>query len=177
MKKEEKIPIAETLMTQEEFMEAALSDDKMSKFATMLNNNLYAFRVKEALYNEKLIDAKSMLYNDNVFELPLAKTNVKKEILISNSLLEIFDRYLLCEELIRKGDSITAFLVEHNDVIYNVIKANTASDKKMTSDEYIQIFSQAYSNISDIILGHEINMLISSNPVFESITLTDGELN
>jgi hypothetical protein len=34
-------------------------------------------------------------YNDNVFELPLAKTN-QKEILISNSLLEIFDRYLLC---------------------------------------------------------------------------------
>jgi hypothetical protein len=53
-------------------------------------------------------------YNDND-ERSLAKKK-KKEILISNSLLEIFDRYLLCEELIRKGDSITAFLVEHNDV-------------------------------------------------------------
>jgi hypothetical protein len=26
------------------------------------------------------------------------------------------------KELIRKGDSITAFLVEHNDVLYKVIK-------------------------------------------------------
>jgi hypothetical protein len=27
-------------------MEAALSDEKMKKFAVMLNNNLYAFRIK-----------------------------------------------------------------------------------------------------------------------------------
>jgi hypothetical protein len=29
-------------------MEAALSDEKMKKFAVMLNNNLYAFRKKKA---------------------------------------------------------------------------------------------------------------------------------
>jgi hypothetical protein len=63
----------------------------------------------------------ALLYNDNVFELPLKQTkerNSNKQLA-----LEIFDRYLLCEELIRKGDSITAFLVEHNDVLYKVIKA------------------------------------------------------
>jgi hypothetical protein len=72
--------------------------------------------------------------------LNFSKTNQKKEILISNSLLEIFD-HLLYEELIRKGDSITAFLVEHNDV-HKVIKANTTNDKK-SSDEYLQVFSTA----------------------------------
>jgi hypothetical protein len=128
--KQKKAAIKETFLTREGFMEAALSDEKMKKFAVMLNNNLYAFRIKKALHDDGAITDTALLYNDNVFELPLAKTNQKKEILISNSLLEIFDRYLLCEELIRKGDSITAFLVEHNDVLYKVIKANTTNDKR-----------------------------------------------
>jgi hypothetical protein len=35
-----------------------------------------------------------MLYNDNVFELPLAKTNVKKEVLINNSFTgDFFDGF------------------------------------------------------------------------------------
>jgi hypothetical protein len=33
-------------------MEAALSDEKMKKFAVMLNNNLYAFRIKKALHDD-----------------------------------------------------------------------------------------------------------------------------
>jgi hypothetical protein len=109
-------------------MEAALSDEKMKKFAVMLNNNLYAFRIKKALHDDGAITDTALLYNDNVFELP-AKNKTKRN---SNKqlALEIFDRYLLCEELIRKGDSITAFLVEHNDVLYKVIKANTTNDKR-----------------------------------------------
>jgi hypothetical protein len=177
MKKAAKKQIKETFLTFEGFMEAALTDEKMKKFAMMLNNNLYAFRVKKTLFEESTIDGKCMLYNDNIFDLPLAKTNEKKEILISNSILAIFDRYLLCEELIRKGDTITAFLVEHNDALYAAIKTNTTNDKKISSEEYLQIFSTAYNNTSDIILEHEINILINSNPALESITLTDGELN
>jgi uncharacterized protein (DUF1015 family) len=118
-KQNEKAAIKETFLTREGFMEAALSDEKMKKFAVMLNNNLYAFRIKKALHDDGATDT-ALLYNDNVFELPLAKNKPKERNLISNSLLEIFDRYLLCEELIRKGDSITAFLVEHNDVLYKV---------------------------------------------------------
>jgi hypothetical protein len=107
------------LSTREGFMEAALSDEKMKKFAVMLNNNLYAFRIKKRCTMTDYYTA--LLYNDNVFELPLAKQTKERN---SNKQLafEIFDRYLLCEELIRKGDSITAFLVEHNDVLYKVIK-------------------------------------------------------
>jgi hypothetical protein len=36
-------------------MEAALSDEKMKKFAVMLNNNLYAFRIKKALHDDGAI--------------------------------------------------------------------------------------------------------------------------
>jgi hypothetical protein len=52
-------------------MEAALSDEKMKKFAVMLNNNLYAFRIKKALHDDGAITDTALLYNDNVFELPL----------------------------------------------------------------------------------------------------------
>jgi hypothetical protein len=61
-------------------MEATLSDEKMKKFAVMLNNNnLYAFRIKKALHDDGAITDTALLYNDNVFELPLAKTNQRKK--------------------------------------------------------------------------------------------------
>jgi hypothetical protein len=47
--------IKETFLTREGFMEAALSDEKMKKFAVMLNNNLYAFRIKKALHDDGLL--------------------------------------------------------------------------------------------------------------------------
>jgi hypothetical protein len=59
-------------------MEAALSDEKMKKFAVMLNNNLYAFRIKKALHDGAITDT-ALLYNDNVFELPLAKQTKRKK--------------------------------------------------------------------------------------------------
>jgi hypothetical protein len=79
----------------------------------------------------------------------LAKNKPKERNSISNSLLEIFDRYL-CEELIRKGDSITAFLVEHNDVLYKVIKANTTNDKRSHQTNIFKSSVQAYNETSDI---------------------------
>jgi hypothetical protein len=47
--------------------EAALSDEKMKKFAVMLNNNLYV--QKKALHDDGAITDTALLYNDNVFEL------------------------------------------------------------------------------------------------------------
>jgi hypothetical protein len=49
-----KAAIKETFLTREGFMEATLSDEKMKKFAVMLNNNLYAFRIKKALHDDDL---------------------------------------------------------------------------------------------------------------------------
>jgi hypothetical protein len=49
-----KAAIKETFLTREGFMEAALSDEKMKKFAVMLNN-LYAFRIKRCTMTELLL--------------------------------------------------------------------------------------------------------------------------
>jgi hypothetical protein len=53
------------------------------------------------------------------------------------------------EELIRKGDSITAFLVVAHDVLYKVIKP-TPQATKISSDEYLQSSVQL-TTTSDII--------------------------
>jgi hypothetical protein len=50
-----KAAIKETFLTREGFMEAALSDEKMKKFAVMLNNNLYAFRIKKSCTMTELL--------------------------------------------------------------------------------------------------------------------------
>jgi hypothetical protein len=50
----------------------------MKKFAVMLNN-LYAFRIKESCTMTELCWHNIANYNDNVFELPLAKTNQRKK--------------------------------------------------------------------------------------------------
>jgi hypothetical protein len=47
-----KAAIKETFLTREGFMEAAQTK---KKFAVMLNNNLYAFRIKKALHDDELL--------------------------------------------------------------------------------------------------------------------------
>jgi hypothetical protein len=67
-------------------------------------------------------------------------------------------------------DSITAFLVEHNDVLQS-----DKTNPQMTKDFFRRVFKSSVQLTTrfDIILAHEINMLIN-NPAFQSITLTDG---
>lgn len=165
------VPVQDYL-TEEDFREA-LGDTKINKFVSMLGSNLYGFRVKLALYQEKKILAKDMLYNDNIFSLPLAKRNDKKEISIDNSLLAIFDRYLLAEEMTQKGDALTAFMVDHNDDLYEVIKQNSGEQKKISEQDYVQIFNSAYKITSDILLEHKINEVIAADPVLESLIFTN----
>jgi hypothetical protein len=164
-------PVQEYL-TEEDFREA-LGDSKINKFVAMLGSNLYGFRVKLALYQDNKIEPKDLLYNDNIFSLPLAKRNDKKEILIDNSLLAIFDRYLLAEEMTQKGDALTAFMVDHNDELYQVIKQNSGEQKKITEQDYVQVFNSTYKITSDILLSHKINEVIDADPVLESLIFTN----
>jgi hypothetical protein len=105
------------------------SDEKMKKFV-MLNNNLYAFRIKKALHDDGAITDTALFITITYLNF-LSKKQTKRKKFNKQLAFEIFDRYLLCEELIRKGDSITAFLVEHNDVLYKVIKPIQTNDKKI----------------------------------------------
>lgn len=167
MKKASRV-IKDQALSEKDF-KASLKDAKIKKFVDMLSNNLYGFRVKQMLYSEGKISVKGLLYNDNIYNLPLGKRNDAGEILIDNSLLPIFDRYLLAEELTLKGDALTAFMVDHDDSLYQVMKANTTAVDKMSEQEYIQIFSRAYNTTSDIILEYKINKMLADTPEMMSV--------
>ena len=122
MKKLSKV-IKDQILTEKDFRDS-LKDVKIKKFVDMLSNNMYGFRVKTALYQAGKISAKGLLFGDNIFNLPLGKKSPKGEIMIDNDLLAIFDRFLLTEEMSVQGDALTAFMVDHDDSLYQVIKAN-----------------------------------------------------
>jgi hypothetical protein len=44
-----------------------------------VKQQLYAFRIKKALHDDGAITDTALLYNDNVFELPLAKQTKRKK--------------------------------------------------------------------------------------------------
>jgi hypothetical protein len=78
-------------------MEATLSDEKMKKFAVMLNNNLYAFRIKKALHDDRLLLTQHCFITITYLNF-LSKNKPKERNSNKQLALEIFDRYLLCEE-------------------------------------------------------------------------------
>ena len=160
MKKETKI-IKMQILKRETF-EAGSKDPKIAAFMKMLSINIYAFRVKAALYNAKKIPVRTFLFGDDIYNLPLGKVNDKKEILIDSDILPVFDRYMLAEEMVKKGDALTAFVVDHDDLLYATYLKNLGTEQKIDENEYIQIFSMAYNNLSDIILQHKVDTMISS---------------
>lgn len=156
------------VLTKKDFIDAR-NNDKIVHFTKMLSNNMYAFRVKLALYCAKKISPKGFLFNDDIYSLPLGTKNGKGEILIDNDVIPIFDRYLLAESMIEKGDALTAFVVDHSDALYNAILSNKTSEVKMTDQQYIEIFSMAYSTLSNIILDQKINFILTNTPELAEI--------
>lgn len=162
MKKESRVAKS-MILTEKDFISAS-KNEKIASLIKMLSNNIYGFRVKVALYYDKKISEKGLLFNDNIYNLPLGTKNGKGEILIDNSILAVFDRYLLAEDMASKGDALTAFVVDHDDMLYNAILANKTADIKMSEEKYIELFSMAYSSLSNIILDHKVNVLLTNTP-------------
>jgi hypothetical protein len=153
-----------TILTEKDFTEGASKNEKIFHFKRMLANNMYQFRVKHVLYEKGKISPKGFLFNDNIYNLPLGTKNGKGEILIDNDVLPIFDRYLLGESLISKGDALTAFVVDHSDFLYETILKDKTAEVKMTDTQYIEIFSMCYSTISNIILDNKVNFILNNTP-------------
>lgn len=149
------------VLTEKDFLTS--KDPKIVTLVRMLSTKLYSFNVKKALYAAGTISGKGLLFNDNIFNLPIGTKNSKGDILISNDVLSILDRYLLVEEIANQGDALTAFMVEHDDSFYAVIKANKDSDVKVNQQEYTQIFSRCYGSMSDTILEHKVNILLQED--------------
>jgi hypothetical protein len=161
MKKASRVAKAQ-ILTKDGFIKAS-KNETVHKFMLMLRLNIYAYRVKLALYEDKKISKEGFLFNDDIYNLPLGTLNDKKEVLIDSSILPIFDRYLLTEEMALKGDALTAFVVDHSDMLYERILMNKKAETKMSEEEYLQLFNLAYNDMSDIILNHKVNQLLTAD--------------
>jgi hypothetical protein len=125
--KQMKAAIKETFLTSRRFMEAALTDEKMKKFGNV-KQQLVRVQNKERCTMMELLLTQHCCITITYLN-SLSKTTNQKEILISNSLFLKSSIGICYAKNLFKGDSITAFLVEHNDVLYKVIKPTT-SDKR-----------------------------------------------
>jgi hypothetical protein len=146
----------------EDFMKA-LGDTKVESFTMMLRTDSYAFKIKKYLLEDKKLSVRGFLYNDNIFNLPLGKKDDEGNLLIDNGIMELFDRFMFSAELVKNGDALTAFIVDHDDTLYNILKDNTSEEKKMTEEDYIREFNSAYTRLSRAVLDSNINTYMSDN--------------
>jgi len=155
-----KLKKKDLLLTKEDFKKG-LTNGTIDTLDRMLHTPLYTFRVKEALYSKKLISPKGFLFNDNIYSLPLGKKNSKGEILIDDDILKLLDRFMLGEEFADKGDALTAFMIDYDDILYDVF-LNQVED--ITKDEYTYEFSKAYSRVTDLLLSYQVSDRINDDP-------------
>lgn len=148
------------LLTPKDFANA-VGNKKVESLTQMLRDDLYGFRVKKYLYDEGKISPKGLMFNDNIYNLPLGKKDIKGEILIDSGIMKIFDRFMFSDNLAEKGDALTAFIVDHDDALYEVLMQNVSKEKKITEQEYIQVFNEAYKRVSNIILESKITSLLN----------------
>ena len=150
-------------LTASDFM-AALGDTKVELFMNMLRTETYAFKIKKYLFENKKLSVRGFLYNDSVFNLKLGKKDDKGNILIDNGIIDIFDRYMFSSEMAKNGDALTAFLIDHDDKLHEILKENTSKEKKMTEDDYVKEFSQAYNRVDAHVLNSIVNNYIEGTP-------------
>jgi hypothetical protein len=162
---------AKQVLTKED-IKKGFNSKNIDAFDSMLNDDLYGFRVKKYFYEAGKLSKKGFLFNNDIYILPLGKKNSKGEILIDDAVLEIFDRYLLAKDFALKGDVMTAFLVDMSDTLYTVIKEqmkHKGTEKEMKETEYVMVFNTAYLEVTAALVDHDVNMYLSENPDLQEL--------
>ena len=147
-----------------------LKNVTIDNFDRMLNIAIYAFRVKQSLYIRGELSPKGFLYNDDIYSLNLGKKSGKGELLIADHIIEIFDRFKIADDFASKGDALTAFLLDHDDIFYTYFE-NKYKDKDINEEDYVVQFNESYNRMSALLLNYDVSNYISSDPKL------DKELN
>lgn len=148
-------------LTRED-IQRSLGDANIAKFNRMLDINIYSYRIKLLMYKNGSLSPKGFFLNDDIFNLELGK-KIKGKIHIDDGVLEIFDRFLLADNFMESGDALTAFLIDHNDELYNTYKKVSGGDEKIEDGEYLQLFNAVYNKVSNDLLDIEVNNLLISD--------------
>lgn len=176
-----KVKKKDLLLTRED-IKKNINDPKINNLDRMLNLPLYIYRVKAMLYEGKQISARGFLFNDDIYSLPIGKKNAKGEILIDSKIMEFMNRFMLAEEFVDKGDTLTAFLVDHDDIFYDSFVDGTYHglvDKNANANEqYVNDFNEAYIRTSNLLLNYQVSGMISNDEVLtREVIVYDDKVN
>lgn len=156
--------LARTALTREdiELNEAP----EMKSLKKMLHTDIYEFKVRLALYKKKKLSPRGFLMNNDIYNLPIGKKDSKGTILIDNDVMDLLSRFELANSLAQQGDALTAFLIEHDDKLYELFKEmkDVAPEDKIKDDEYTQLFSITYNRTSDKLIEHAMSMAFDEHP-------------
>ena len=123
----------------------------------MLETPIYEFYVKKSLYEAGKLSYEGFLNNDNVYDLRLGKKDSSGAILLSNAIIDVYERYLFSIKLFEAGDIVTSFFVDHDDDFYAFI----TDKRKKTTDEVNFEFEVTYRKMSNAILAYQSNMYMN----------------
>jgi hypothetical protein len=156
--------LAKTALTREDI---ELSEaPEMKNLKKMLHTDIYEFKVRLALYKKKKLSPKGFLLNNDIYNLPIGKKDAKGVVFIDNDVMDLLSRFNLVNGLAQNGDALTAFLIEHDDKLYELFKEmnDLAPDDKIKDDEYAQLFSITYNRTSDKLIEHAMSVAFDEFP-------------
>ena len=164
--------LAKTALTREdiELNEAP----EMKSLKKMLHTDIYEFKARLALYKKKKLSPRGFLMNNDIYNLPIGKKDSKGVILIDNDIMDLLNRFNLVNELAGNGDALTAFLIEHDDRLYELFKEmnDLPTEDKIKDDEYTQLFSITYNRTSDKLIEHAMSMAFDEYPELKEEYMT-----
>lgn len=139
---------------------------EMKSLRKMLHTEIYAFKIRLALYKKGKLSSKGFLMNNDIYNLPIGKKDAKGTVLIDNDIMDLLSRFELANGLAQQGDALTAFLIEHDDKLYELFKEmkDVAPEDKIRDDEYVQLFSLTYARTSDKLIEHALSVAFDENP-------------
>ena len=117
----------------------------------------------------KKISAKAFLYNDDIFNLPLGKKTAKKELLIENGIMKIFDRFLLANNFIENEDYITALLVDADTAFYTKLMKMMNSKERQNNEKYVDDVNEAFAAINKNLLHLEIETFLNTDKALQDL--------
>ena len=150
------------VLTEKDFIDN-MKDAKIEAFQRMLANPLYEHRVRRALYAKGKISAREFLFTEDVYRLPLGKKSPKKGILIDNMLMEIFDRFMMAQDMVEKNQALTAFLFDMDSTFYHYFVKQAKEKGEIDRDGFTIAFSEAYERITKEMLYRDMVDFMDAN--------------
>ena len=132
----------------------------------MLNEEIYITRLIVKAHKNGFITDKEFVHAGDVYDLPLGMDG--KDLLLADYVVEEMNRFNLSTTIAKKGDTLTAFLVDRYDDLYEAIKTSVSENFKEE-----ELFQKEFVNaIMDDNASYAFTMIskyLDENPKVEKL--------